>query len=63
MAPMRWMALAALALVVSIPLVVLLIGGLVPHPREHALGATASVLLGYVAVHAGIGLLFMGARS
>ena len=30
-----------------------------PHPREHALGATAAALLGYVAVHAGIGLLFL----
>ena len=36
-----------------------LIGGVVPHPREHALGATAAALLGYVAVHAGIGLLFL----
>ena len=36
-----------------------LIGDLVPHPQEHALGATASVLLGYIAAHAGIGLLFL----
>ncbi|HEX8813713.1 MAG TPA: hypothetical protein VF742_17130, partial [Terracidiphilus sp.] len=26
---------------------------------EHALGATAAALLGYVALHAGIGLLFL----
>lgn len=40
-------------------MVVVLIGGVVPHPREHALGATAAALLGYVALHAGIGLLFL----
>ena len=54
-----WMALAALALAGCIAAAVVLIGELVPHPREHALGATASVLLGYVVVHAGIGLLFL----
>lgn len=58
-APQRWMALAALALVGCIAVVVSLIGDLVPHPQEHALGATASVLLGYIAAHAGIGLLFL----
>ena len=58
-APQGWMALAALALIGCIAAVVVLIGGIVPHPREHALGATASVLLGFVAVHAGIGLLFL----
>ena len=57
--PQRWMALAALALVGCIAAVAVLIGELVPHPREHALGATASVLLGYVVAHAGIGLLFL----
>ena len=36
-----------------------LIGGIMPHPREHALGATAAALLGFVGVHAGIGLLFL----
>jgi cytochrome c oxidase subunit I+III len=38
---------------------VVLIGGIIPHPREHALGATAAALLSYVALHAGIGLLFL----
>ena len=28
-------------------------------PREHALGATAAALIGYLALHAGIGLLFL----
>jgi cytochrome c oxidase subunit I+III len=36
-----------------------MIAGVTPHPREHALGATAAALLGYIAVHAGIGLLFL----
>ena len=37
----------------------MLIGGIVPHPTEHALGATAAALFAYVAFHAGIGLLFL----
>ncbi len=57
--PQSWMALAALALLAILWAVVSLIGELVPHPREHALGATAAVLLGYVASHAGVGLLFL----
>jgi cytochrome c oxidase subunit I+III len=36
-----------------------LIAGVAPHPCEHALGATAAALLGYVALHAGIGLIFL----
>ena len=32
---------------------------IIPHPREHALGATTAALLAYVALHAGIGLLFL----
>ena len=48
-----------LALVAAIAVVVAMIGGVIPRPREHALGATASALLGYVALHAGIGLLFL----
>ena len=36
-----------------------LIVDVVPHPREHALGASAAALLFYVALHAGIGLLFL----
>jgi cytochrome c oxidase subunit I+III len=58
-APQGWIGLAALALLGGIAAIVLLIGGIAPHPREHALGATAAALLGYVALHAGIGLLFL----
>ena len=36
-----------------------LIGGVAPPPRQHALGATAAALIFYVALHAGIGLLFL----
>jgi cytochrome c oxidase subunit I+III len=54
-----WIGLAALGLVVTIAVVVGLIGGIVPRPTEHALGATAAALLAYVAFHAGIGLLFL----
>jgi cytochrome c oxidase subunit I+III len=54
-----WIGLAALGLVAAIAVVVGLIGGIVPHPTEHALGATAAALLAYVAFHAGIGLLFL----
>jgi cytochrome c oxidase subunit I+III len=39
--------------------IVALIGNVLPHPREHALGATAAALLGYVVLHAGIGILFL----
>ena len=50
---------AMLALLAAIAAAVGLIVGVAPHPREHALGATAAALLGYVALHAGIGLLFL----
>ena len=36
-----------------------LIGGVTPYPRAHALGATAAALLFYVALHAGIGVVFL----
>jgi cytochrome c oxidase subunit I+III len=36
-----------------------LIAGVTPDPHKHALGATAAALLSFVAVHAGIGLLFL----
>ena len=36
-----------------------MIAHIVPHPGEHALGATSAALLGYVALHAAIGLLFL----
>src|SRR5262249_8754764 len=54
-----WSVLAVMALLVAIAAAVRQIGGVVPHPREHALGATAAALLGYVALHAGIGVLFL----
>jgi cytochrome c oxidase subunit I+III len=54
-----WVGLAMLALLAAIAVVVGMIAGVTPHPREHALGATAAALLGYIAVHAGIGLLFL----
>jgi len=54
-----WTGLAMLALVAVIVGAAALIGGIAPSPREHALGATAAALLGYVALHAGIGLLFL----
>jgi len=43
-------------------MVVVLIGGVTPNPREHALGATAAALLSFVVVHAGIGLLFLASN-
>jgi cytochrome c oxidase subunit I+III len=54
-----WIALAVVALLVAIAAVLRQISGVVPHPREHALGATAAALLGFVALHAGIGVLFL----
>ena len=48
-----------LALLAAIAAAVGLIVDVAPLPREHALGATAAALLGYVALHAGIGLLFL----
>jgi len=61
-APQRWMVLAALMLAAAIGMVVVLIGGVTPNPREHALGATAAALLCFVVVHAGIGLLFLASN-
>jgi cytochrome c oxidase subunit I+III len=58
-APQTWIGLAALVLLAAIGAVVVLIGDVIPHPREHALGATAAALFGYVVLHAGIGLLFL----
>jgi len=54
-----WIGLAGLGLVAAIAAVVGLIGGIVPRPTEHALGATTAALLAFVASHAGIGLLFL----
>ncbi len=54
-----WIGLAMLGLLIAIAADVGLIAGVVPRPTEHALGATAAMLLGYVTLHAGIGLLFL----
>ena len=54
-----WIGFTMLALLAAIAGAVLLIDGVTPSPREHALGATAAALLGYAALHAGIGLLFL----
>jgi cytochrome c oxidase subunit I+III len=54
-----WAGFTMAALVIAIAGTVGLIAGVVPHPREHALGATAAALLGYIAFHAGVGLLFL----
>jgi cytochrome c oxidase subunit I+III len=54
-----WTGLAMLALVIAMAGDVALTAAVVPPPREHALGATAAALLGYIAFHAGIGLLFL----
>jgi len=55
----RWILVALLALLAAVAGVVTMINGVLPHPREHALGATAAALLGYIGVHAGIGMLFL----
>ncbi|MCP3715922.1 cytochrome c oxidase subunit I [Paraburkholderia sp. CNPSo 3281] len=57
--PYTTIGLTVLALSVALTAAVALINGVTPNPREHALGATAAALLAYVAVHAGIGLLFL----
>jgi cytochrome c oxidase subunit I+III len=57
--PRAWIALAAVALLAAMAALVVLIWNVVPHPREHALGATTAALLVYVALHAWIGLLFL----
>jgi cytochrome c oxidase subunit I+III len=57
--PSGWIGLSMLALLAAIAAAVGLIVGVAPHPSEHALGATAAALLGYVVLHAGIGLLFL----
>jgi cytochrome c oxidase subunit I+III len=61
-APQVWMLTGALLLAAVIAMLGELIGGVMPHPREHALGATAAALLSYVLVHAAIGLLFLASN-
>jgi cytochrome c oxidase subunit I+III len=58
-APQFWIGLAIVALLAAIAALFVLIGNVLPHPREHALGATAAALFGYAVLHAGIGLLFL----
>jgi cytochrome c oxidase subunit I+III len=58
-APQGWIAVAAVGLIITVAMTVALIGGIIPHPPEHALGATAAALLGYVTLHGIIGLLFI----
>jgi len=53
------LAATAALLIAAIALTVVLIGGVVPAPGTHALGATSAALLGYVTTHAGIGVLFL----
>jgi cytochrome c oxidase subunit I+III len=57
--PHGTIALTVIALIVALVADVMLINGVTPNPREHALGATAAALLTYVAIHAGAGLLFL----
>ena len=57
--PGGWIGLGALMLLGAIAATVVLIGGVIPDPREHAVGATAAALLGYVVLHAAIGILFL----
>jgi cytochrome c oxidase subunit I+III len=57
--PRVGLALAFLALLAAIAMDVWLISRVVPRPNEHALGATVAALLGYVALHAGVGILFL----
>jgi cytochrome c oxidase subunit I+III len=57
--PHGWIGLTTVSLLAAIAAIVTMIGHIVPHPVEHALGATSAALLGYVALHAAIGLLFL----
>ena len=57
--PRGWIGLTALALVGTIATVAGLIGGIAPRPVEHAVGATAAALLGFIGLHAAIGLAFL----
>jgi cytochrome c oxidase subunit I+III len=54
-----WIGLALLALLAAIAACLGLLEGVTPPARDHALGATAAALIFYVAVHGGIGLLFL----
>ena len=54
-----WIAFTMIGLVIAIAADVGLIAGIVPRPTDHALGATAAAMLTYIALHAGIGLLFL----
>jgi cytochrome c oxidase subunit I+III len=57
--PQGWIGFSATSLLAAIAAIVTMIVHIVPYPREHAFGATSAALLGYVALHAAIGLLFL----
>jgi cytochrome c oxidase subunit I+III len=57
--PHGWIGLTTVSLFAAIAAIVMMIVHLVPNPGEHALGATSAALLGYMALHAAIGLLFL----
>jgi cytochrome c oxidase subunit I+III len=57
--PHGWIALTTISLFATIGALGIMIWHMTPHPREHALGATSAALLGYVVLHAAIGLLFL----
>jgi cytochrome c oxidase subunit I+III len=61
--PWGWLGLTAIALLAAVSQVVQLIMGVTPDPGRHALGSTACVLLGYVVLHAGVGLLFLASNA
>lgn len=57
--PRGWIGVALIALIAAVAALTVMIGDVIPDPREHALGATAAALLTYIAVHAVIGMLFL----
>jgi cytochrome c oxidase subunit I+III len=54
-----WIGVAVVAVLAAMAAAAGMIGSVVPHPHQHALGATAAALIAYVVLHAGIGLLFL----
>ena len=60
--PWGWIGMSMLGLLAAIASAVALIAGIQPHPSEHAIGATAAALLGYVIFHAGVGLFFLASN-
>ncbi|MFN4171768.1 MAG: cytochrome c oxidase subunit I [Pseudorhodobacter sp.] len=58
-AVLRWLALQALSLVLTMLAVVALIRFALPDPRSHGYGAASFALLAYVCLHLGIAALFV----